>query len=97
MISLIDQELSIKKVSRLNEHLQRRFGISLNLESIDYLALVESHYRSNREFIIARYGLSESLNREDYAKAVLISEAIGMFLREIAPSRMKPRTRKEAK
>jgi hypothetical protein len=97
MIVDFEKQESIRKVTRLNEHLDRRFGITLNLESIDYLRLVEEHYRSNRDFIIARYGLAESLDREDYAKAVLISEAIGMFLREIAPIRTKPRTRKDTK
>lgn len=88
---------SIRKVRRLNEHLENRFGISLTFESIDYLVLVEKHYRANRDHIISLYGLAESLKREDYAKAVMISETIGMFLREIAPSRLKPRTRKERK
>lgn len=97
MNSNVELEISMRKVTRLNEHLERRFGLSLNLDSIDYLKLVENHYRSNREYIISRYGLAESLNREDYAKAVLISEAIGLFLREIAPSRTKPRTRKDQK
>lgn len=97
MNSNVELEISMRKVTRLNEHLERRFGLSLNLDSIDYLKLVENHYRSNREYIISRYGLAESLNREDYAKAVLISEAIGLFLREIAPSRTKPRTRKDHK
>lgn len=97
MNSNVELEISMRKVTRLNEHLERRFGLTLNLDSIDYLKLVENHYRSNREYIISRYGLAESLNREDYAKAVLISEAIGLFLREIAPSRTKPRTRKDHK
>lgn len=93
----LDKNESIRKVTRLNEQLDRRFGLTLTLESVDYLRLVEEHYRSNRDFIIARYGLTESLAREDYAKAVLISEAISLFLREIAPSRTKPRTRKDIK
>lgn len=97
MNSKIELEISMRKVARLNEHLERRFGLSINLDSIDYLRLVENHYRSNREFIISRYGLGESLEREDYAKAVLISEAISLFLREIAPTRTKPRTRKDHK
>ncbi len=92
-----DKQESIRKVTRLNEHLDRRFGITISLESLSYLRLVEEHYRSNREFIVARYGLAESLDREDYTKAVLISEAIGMYLREIAPNRTKPRTRKDTK
>lgn len=92
-----EKQESIRKVTRLNEHLDRRFGILLNLESVGYLRLVAEHYKSNREFIIARYGLAESLQREDYAKAVLISEAISMYLREIAPLRTKPRTRKDTK
>ena len=86
---------SLRKMSRLNEHLERRFGIVLDLDSVEHLKLVQEHYRSKREFILSQYGVAESLKRQDYAKAVLISEAIGLFLREIAPKRTKPRTRRK--
>lgn len=95
MTENFEKALTMRKVTRLNEHLERRFGVSLDLNSVDYLRLVEQHYRSNRDFIVARYGMAESLSREDYAKAVLISEAIALFLREIAPTRTKPRTRRK--
>lgn len=90
-------EMSMRKVARLNEQLEKRFGLTLPLDSVDHLRLVREHYRAKREFILSQYGLAESLTREDYAKAVFISEAISLFLREIAPNRTKPRTRKEPK
>jgi hypothetical protein len=97
MTEKFETAVSMRKVARLNEQLDRRYGLTLDLGSIDHLLLVQEHYRAKREFILSHYGLAESLSREDYAKSVLISEAIGLFLREIAPTRMKPRTRKERK
>jgi hypothetical protein len=82
-----------RKMARLNEQIENRFGFRLDLSSTDHLRLVQEHYRAKREFILTHYGLAEALRREDYAKAVLVSEAIGLFLREIAPRRTQPRTR----
>jgi len=90
-----ETRMSIRKMVRLNEHLEKRFGLSLDLTSVNHLKAVREHYRAKREFILSRYGLAESLQRKDYAKAVLISEAIGLFLREISPTRTKPRTRRK--
>lgn len=88
---------SMRKVSRLNEHLEKRFGLSLDLDSRDHLLIVQEHYRQKRQFILTHYGLTEALSREDYAKAVMISEAISLFLREISPARTIKRTRKDNK
>lgn len=88
-----EREMAMRKMARLNEHLETRYGLKLGLDSIEHLKLVQEHYRAKRDFILSHFGLAESLRREDYAKAVLISEAIGLFLREIAPTRTKPRTR----
>lgn len=82
-----------RKMARLNEQIEQRFGFRLDLSSLDHLRLVREHYRAKRQFILSQYGLTEALRREDYAKAVLVSEAIGLFLREIAPQRTQPRTR----
>jgi hypothetical protein len=95
MTETIKNSEAMRKVVRLNEHLERRFGLLLDLDSVDHLTMVKEHYDQKRGLILSRYGIFEALNREDYAKAVMISEAIAMFLREIAPKRTKPRTRRK--
>jgi hypothetical protein len=88
-----EYEFAMRKVSRLNESLEARFGLSLDLHSVDHLREVYEHYHAKRDFLIARHGYADAFVMEDYAKAVMISEAIALILREISPSRLKPRTR----
>ena len=95
MTESIKQTMALRKVARLNEQLEQRFGLQLDLSSTEHLTKVKEHYDAKRRLILAQYGISESLSRDDYAKAVMISEAIAMFLREIAPTRTKPRTRRK--
>ncbi len=95
MFESMNKSSAMRKVARLNEHLERRFGLTLDLDSEDHLRQVKEHYDAKRRNILTRYGISEAMNREDYAKAVMISEAIAMYLREIAPTRNKPRTRRK--
>ncbi len=98
MTDQIAAKVALRKIARLNEQLERRFDLSLDLDSIEHLQEVRRHYEEKRQHLLTRYGISEAMSREDYAKAVMISEAIGLFLREIAPTRTKPRTiRKERK
>lgn len=90
-----ENSVTMRKVTRLNENLEARFGISLDLSSTDYLSEVYEHYNAKRDFIIAKHGYADAFVMEDYAKAVMISETIAFLLREIAPSRLKPRTRRK--
>jgi hypothetical protein len=87
--------MTMRKVSRLNENLQSRFGISLDLKSTDHLVEVHAHYSAKRDFLLAKHGYADAFVMEDYAKAVMISEAIALLLREISPARLKPRTRRK--
>jgi hypothetical protein len=90
-------DLAMRKVSRLNDGLEARFGLRLDLKSLDHLCEVHQHYRGKQEFLIAKHGYADAFVMEDYAKAAMISEAIALLLREIAPNRLKPRTRKGTK
>lgn len=85
---------AIKKFARLNEGISNRFGISLNVKSVSHLCEVHEYYRDKRDFLISKHGYA-ALTMEDYAKAVMISETICLLLREIAPSRLKPRTHRK--
>lgn len=90
-----ENDLTMRKVSRLNEGLEARFGLRLDINSADHLRSVFEHYSSKREYLIAKHGYAGAFVMEDYAKAVMISEAVALMLREIAPSRLKPRTRRK--
>ena len=90
-----EKEMTMRKVSRLNESLEARFGLRLDLDAPTHLREVYDHYRSKRDFLIAKHGYAGAFAMEDYAKAVMISEAIALLLREIAPKRLKPRTRRK--
>ena len=83
-----DREPAARKLTPLNERLARQFGVSIDLGSDDaHLRHVLEHYTAKREMIIAEQGEVAAMDDPDYAKAVLISETVRLFLREIAPKR----------
>jgi hypothetical protein len=89
-----DREVAIKKLTPLNERLDRQYGISIDLASdIDHLKKVLEHYSIKREMILSKNGELAAMHNQDYAKAVLITETVKMFLREIAPKRTRKRNR----
>jgi hypothetical protein len=80
------------KAAQLNEMLNRRFDLSLDLEDtadVAHLSAVKEHYWEKRVAMLAEHGEAYTLTSPEYAKAVLISEAVRMYLREIAPKRPK--------
>jgi len=82
-----------RTVAPLLNLIERRFELTLG-GSIDHLKSVHQHYREKREFLLAQHGEAGALVCEDYAKAVMISEASRlMILREIMP-RPKKKKRK---
>jgi hypothetical protein len=70
---------------------EARYGLPLDLSDAEHLRLVERHYRAKRDAILWESGEAGAYARPDYAKAVLISEAASLALREIAPKRRKHR------
>lgn len=71
--------------------MESRFGLQIDFEnsSLAHLGEVCRLYDERRAMMLDRLGESHALASPDYAKAVLVSEAIRMFLREIAPRRLK--------
>jgi hypothetical protein len=65
--------------------IEQRFGLRLPTQSAEHLARVREHYLARREFLLWQHGEADALARPDYAKAVLISEAARLLLREIDP------------
>ncbi len=80
---------------QVNKALQERFGIEVDFTSnpADLAELFE-HYRFRKEQIVLREGGGEAMKTLEFAKAHLICEAIRIFLKEIAPRRMKKKRNK---
>lgn len=93
MTHSFEESESRRKIAIMNEHLETRFGITIDTSSTELLEFVRQNYADRKNDILRRYTLSEASSMEDYVKAVMVSEAAGMFLREIAPTRTKPRKR----
>lgn len=81
---------AMRKVAPLNERLAHQHGVQIDFASDEqHLRQVLEHYHAKREFILAEHGETAAINDPNYAKAVLISEAVRMYLREIAPKRIR--------
>lgn len=87
----------MRKAAPLTEQLDRRFDLQLDFEDIDHIVDVYHLYNEKRQMLVRREGMSESLSNNDYIRAFYIAETAGMLLREIAPKRMRKRTRKETR
>ena len=85
--------IAIRKVAPLNERLSRLYDINVDFSDEGHLRKILEHYTNKREFILSERGEAAAINSSDYAKAVLISETVKMFLREIAPKRTKRKNR----
>lgn len=80
--------LAVAKINPLYERLVRQYGVKLDLSADEeHLHFILEHYNTKREIILASDGEHAALHNTNYAKAVLISETVRMFLREIAPKR----------
>lgn len=77
----------LKKIEPMNKLLESRFGIRVEMSDADHLAEVATHYEQKRNLLIRTMGECQAMQSPEYAKAVLISEAIRVLLREIAPKR----------
>lgn len=71
--------------AKLLDLIERRFDLRLPTDQADHLHHVFEHSMAKREFLLWEHGEAGALAREDYAKAVLISEAARLMLREIDP------------
>jgi hypothetical protein len=89
-----DRDLAVRKLTPLNERLARQYGVSIDLGTdVDHLRYILEHYNAKREVILAQQGDTGAMQNPDYAKAVLISETVRLFLREIAPKRTRKKKR----
>lgn len=83
----------IKKIEPLNALLESRFGLRVELGPVEHMQEVLNHYDEKRRLFLTTLGEAQAMQTQEYAKAVLISEALRMLLREIAPKRIKKKTK----
>ncbi len=84
------RESATAKLTRLNDQLDQLFGLRIDYDSTNaHLRQVFEHYREMRTALLHYHGIAGLQNNPQYAKAILISEAVRLFLREIAPKRTK--------
>jgi hypothetical protein len=81
----------LRKVEPINRLLESRFGLRVTSSSLDHLVEVRNHYDAKRNHLLSALGETQAMASPEYAKAVLISEAVRMIIREIAPKRIKKR------
>lgn len=86
------QDPVLKKIEPINRLLESRFGLQVGLSSFEHLVEIREHYDAKRRLMIKTMGEAQAMRSPEYAKAILISEAVRLMLREIAPKRVK-RTR----
>ncbi len=69
--------------------IERRFALRLSGDNVEHLRMVRELYTEKRRLLLWEHGEAGALACDDYAKAVLISEAARLMLREISPHRKK--------
>ena len=89
----MNERALLKKIEPINTLLESRFGLRVEIGTFEHLVDVRNLYESKRQVFIATLGESQAMKNPDYAKTVLISEAVQMILRELAPKRIKKRKR----
>lgn len=88
------QSIAHERLGKLEDLLKQLYGIQLDWSCSEAeLQEVLEHYEGKRAFTLTEnsaYGMANA----EYTKFVLITEAIRLFLTEIAPKRRKQQRRK---
>jgi hypothetical protein len=80
---------------QLNAILKKRFGVEVDFTcTAAELRDIMEHYTSRREMIVEEMGNNAAVISAEYVKYHLISEAVRMFLKEIAPRRINKQRKK---
>ena len=80
---------ALKKIEPINTLLEGRFGLRVDGGSFEHLIDVREHYDAKRRRFIETMGEAAALTSPEYAKCVLITEAVRLLLKEIAPKRLR--------
>jgi hypothetical protein len=80
------------RLSKVLNVLESLYGLTIDFDAAQSLAQLQSIYEMyglERSRIIKESAFNSYNNDPSYTKAVLIQEAIGIFLSEVAPKRIK--------
>lgn len=83
------------RADQINDILRGRFGVEVDFTSTEEeLRDLMDHYASRRESIVEQLGNDAAVQSFEYAKSHLITEAVRIYLREIAPRRLNKKRKK---
>lgn len=89
---------SNQNLEKILHQLKNVHGIALNLnKSVDVLRNIQEQYTSVKNDILIESSYNSYYSLPEYTKAVLICEAIRIFLSEIAPERKNAKVRRKNK
>ena len=86
------KDSSSYKLFRILNILESTHGITIDfdtIESIDELSNVYEACKAERNRMIAESAFNSDITSSEYTRVTLIQEAVRIFLREIAPKRIK--------
>jgi hypothetical protein len=86
------------RLNKMHQTLDKLFGIKLNLDikNVNKLRSLLEEYTQLREKILHESNFNSYYQNPEYVKAILILEAINVFLSEIAPKRMQKKNKKKS-
>ena len=99
---MVIEELNTRpsyKLARILNVLESAYGLTIDFEAAESLEELETIYEAYGELrnkIITESSYNSQSQNADYTKAVLIQEAIHIFLSEVAPKRMNRKKKKTA-
>jgi hypothetical protein len=80
---------ALNKIEPINTLLESRFGLRVEPSTFEHLVDVREHYDAKRRKFVETMGEAAAMANPEYAKCVLITEAVRLLLKEIAPKRLR--------
>lgn len=87
------------KLDKINNYLQETFGFSLKKEDVTPEAIQNILYkvRDKQSEIVNESNINDFHKHPDYAKTIMIAEALAIMLKEVSPTQRKTKKVKESK
>ena len=87
------------KLDKINNYLQETFGFSLKKEDVtpDAIQNILLKVRDRQSEIVNESNINDFHKHPDYAKTIMIAEALAIMLKEVSPTQRKTKKVKESK
>ena len=87
------------KLDKINNYLQETFGFSLKKEDVTPEAIQNILYkvRDKQSEIVNESNINDFHKHPDYAKTIMVAEALAIMLKEVSPTQRKTKKVKESK